>query len=151
MALTTKKGDKVLLRMFTGCIAGVKDVIAADKTTITLNTRLGETKFSRKTGKQIEPAPSQERYASYIEEWDGKPIPPRTKKAAKPSKKKQPEPEVEEVEAEEAAEVEEEVAETVKPSKKGAKKPAKKAAKKKLKTEEDEDDEDFDEDEFEEA
>ena len=97
-----KKGDTVILRMFTGCPAGVKKILAADKDTITIETgRHGDTVFSRKTGKQINPEPKNERYANYITEDDGSFVPPmekakasknaaEKKSAKKPSKKAKP-------------------------------------------------------------
>ena len=99
MALKLKKGDKVILHMFTGCPTGVKEVTEVTKETITIATAKGEMTFSRKTGKQIDPEPREDRYANFITEDDGSFVPPTRKKAAKPekaSKKKKPEPEPEE-------------------------------------------------------
>ena len=79
-----KKGDTVLLCLFTGCKAGVKEVIACDKSTVILRTNLGEVTFDRKTGKQIEPMPKNPRYASFITVDDGSYVPPQRKKKAKP-------------------------------------------------------------------
>lgn len=96
-----KKGDTVILKMFTGCPVGVKTILAADKTTLTIETGKGDTVFSKKTGKQIEPAPSQDKYANFVVEDDGSFVPPNKKskkqETAKKSKKKsKPEPEEEE-------------------------------------------------------
>ena len=100
MALKLKKGDKVILHMFTGCPTGVKEVTAVTKETITIATAKGEMTFDRKSGKQIDPEPRQERYANFITEDDGSFVPPTRKKAekkpAKPKKKPQPEPEEDE-------------------------------------------------------
>lgn len=65
-----KKGDKVIMRLFTGAFSGAKVVEKADKDYIYFETRKGMSKFSKKTGKIIEPAPKSEAYASYIEEYD---------------------------------------------------------------------------------
>ena len=105
-----KKGDTVILKMFTGCPTSVKKVLAADKDTITIETgRHGDTVFSRKTGKQIEPKPSAEKYASFIVEDDGSFVPPSKKKKAKPEKptkkkvkKAKPEEDIDEDEYEDA-------------------------------------------------
>ena len=141
MALTMKKGDMVLLHAFTGMKLGPKEVIAADKTTITIDTeRRGEITFSRKTGKQIDPEPKEPRYASFITEDDGSFVPPNRKKkkpAAKPKKK----PEDDEDFDEEDFEEEE-------PEEKPKKKPAKSKSTSKKKPESEEDDEDW-EDNFE--
>lgn len=81
-----KKGDTVILHMFTGIAVGVKEVLAADKNTVTLETRIGKAKFSRKTGKQVEPKAKQDRFANYITEDDGSYEPSGAQ--AKTSKKK---------------------------------------------------------------
>lgn len=137
-----KKGDTVILHMFTGIAVGVKEVVAADKATITVETAKGKTKFSRKTSKQIEPEVSNERYANYLTEDDGSFV-PRTpnKKAAKPKTKVKTK-----VEDEDEEDEEEEVKPVKKSKAKVAEKPAKKSKTKAKPVEE----EDFDEDEFEE-
>ena len=150
-----KKGDTVILHMFTGIAVGVKEVLAADKNTVTLETRIGKAKFSRKTGKQVEPKAKQDRFANYITEDDGsyEPSGAQAKTSKKKSKKtedkksktKAKAAEVEEDEDEaEDEEVEEAPAKKTK-SKKTAKKPAKKS-----KPVEDEDDEEDDDEEYEE-
>lgn len=99
MALKAKKGDKVIFHMFTGCATGIREVTAANKESITIATAKGDMTFNRKTGKQIDPEPREERYANFITEDDGSFVPPTRRKAAKPekaSKKKKPEPEPEE-------------------------------------------------------
>lgn len=96
MALSKlKKGDTVILHMFTGIAVGVKEIVTADKKTVTLETRAGMAKFSRDTGKQIEPPAKKERFANYITDDDGSFDPSATgrKKKAKPDKKvKKPAP-----------------------------------------------------------
>lgn len=82
-----KKGDTVILHMFTGIAVGVKEIVAADKNTITLETRIGKAKFSKKTGKQIEPKAKQERFTNYITEDDGSYEPARKKANKKKAKK----------------------------------------------------------------
>lgn len=152
-----KKGDTVILHMFTGIAVGVKEVLAADKNTVTLETRIGKAKFSRKTGKQVEPKAKQDRFANYITEDDGsyEPSGAQAKNSKKKSKKNEDKKsktkakakaaEVEEDEDEaEDEEVEEAPANKTK-SKKTAKKPAKKS-----KPVEDEDDEEDDDEEYEE-
>lgn len=153
-----KKGDKVIMRLFTGAFSGVKEVEKADKDFIYFTTGKGMSKFSRKTGKMVDPAPKNETYANYIEEYDEdveaeevakkeKARQERAKKlakekaAAKAEKKKKSKPEPEEIDEDEDEEEEEEEAPA--PKKKVAKKAVKKAAKKSV--EEDEDDEDFEE------
>ena len=120
-----KKGDKVIMRLFTGAFSGVKEVEKADKDFIYFTTGKGMSKFSRKTGKMVEPAPKTEAYANYIEEYDA------------------------DVEAEEVAKKEKARKERAK--KLAKEKAAAKSAKKSKKPEpeeiedEDEDDEDFEE------
>lgn len=89
-----KKGDTVILHMFTGIAVGVKEVLAADKNTVTLETRIGKAKFSRKTGKQVEPKAKQDRFANYITEDDGsyEPSGAQAKAPAKKSKKTEKKP-----------------------------------------------------------
>lgn len=152
-----KKGDKVIMRLFTGAFSGVKEVEKADKNFIYLTTGKGMSKFSRKTGKMLEPAPKNETYANYIEEYNedveaeeiAKKEKARTerakkKKAEKPAEKKKkavkPEPE----EDEDLDKEEDEEEEVATPKKKAVKKVAKKVAKKKAAKEED-DDEDYEE------
>jgi lactam utilization protein B len=108
--IEVKKGDKVILKGFTGIKLGVFEVVSVTKKTVTLNKKNGdEMIFDRKTGKQINVAEGKERFANSIMEDDGSYVPPSTKGAAKkkaskeatkstkPKKttKKQPEPEVE--------------------------------------------------------
>lgn len=146
-----KKGDKVIMRLFTGAFSGVKVVEKADANFIYFTTGKGMSKFSRKTGKMVDPAPKNETYANFIEEYDAdveaeevaKKEASRQaaaerkaaeKKAAKKKKKSEPEPE----EIDDADVEAEEEEEEPKPKKKVAVK-KKKAAKPV------EDDEDFEE------
>lgn len=146
--MKAKKGDTVLLCMFTGCKTGIKEIIACDKSTITLNTRRGEMVFDRKTGKQIEPMPKNERFASYVVVDDGTFVPAaRKKKKAKPekkaSKKSKPEPEVKDEEEQEE-----------KPTPKKEKKATKKTTKKSKPVEDPtpaQEPDDFEDDDFEEV
>lgn len=153
-----KKGDTVMLCMFTGMRVGPKEVVACDKDTVTISrNKKGNVTFSRKTGKQLKPMPKNERFASYIEEDDGTYVHPTQKKkkpakkstTKKATKKAKPEPEGEEEDAEEKDEQP--------ASKKATKKPAtkKKAAPKPAPEPEDDDDddkdEDWDDDDFEEV
>lgn len=83
-----KKGDKVIMRLFTGAFSGVKEVEKVDKTGIYFTTGKGMSKFSIKTGKMVDPAPKSERFANYIEEYDEKVAKAEAKKKlAKATKK----------------------------------------------------------------
>lgn len=147
-----KKGDKVILKGFTGIKLGVFEVVSATKKTVTITKKTGdEMVFDKATGKQINVEEGKEKYANSIMEDDGSYVAPATrgaskkKEAKKPAKKaKVEEPEDEEDEDEE----EDEAPAPKKSSKKAAKKPAKKS-KKPVEVEDDEDEEE-DEDEFEE-
>lgn len=77
---TLKKGDTVILNLFTGVPCGVKTIEAADKNTVSFETRAGISTFSKKTGKQISPEPRSPRFASYITEDDGNFVPHNKKK-----------------------------------------------------------------------
>lgn len=149
-----KKGDKVIMRLFTGAFSGVKEVEKADKDYICFTTGKGMSKFSRKTGKMVEPAPKTEAYANYIEEYDediaaeeiAKKENARIKRAEKLKKEKaaakkaakKSKPVVEE---DDDIEEDEEEDEAPAPKKKAVvKKAAKKPAKKSHKDEDDEDD-----------
>ena len=82
-----KKGDKVILYLFTGLACSVKEVLKADKNTITIETNRGLSVFSRKTGKMIEPEVKSERFASYITPDDGSFVPNSEKRSKKKKKK----------------------------------------------------------------
>lgn len=134
-----KKGDKVILKGFTGIKLGVFEIASATKKTVTVIKKNGdEMIFDRKTGRQVNVEEGKERFANTIMEDDGSFVAPSTrgasrKAAAKKAAKAKPAP------VEEDEEVEEDDEEPVKP----AKKPAKKAAKKPVV--EDDDDDDFEE------
>lgn len=147
--LELKKGDKVILKGFTGVKLGVFEVDSATKKTVTVLKRNGdEMIFDRKTGVQVNVEEGKERYANSIMEDDGSYVAPSTrgaakKKAAKASAKKaKPEPEEEEDEEEEEEEPPK--------SKKAAKKKAAKKAAPVKPEEDDEDDFEEDDDEYEE-
>lgn len=148
--IESKKGDKVILKGFTGIKLGVFEVASATKKTITVNKKNGdEMIFDRKTGRQVNVEEGKEKYANSVMEDDGSFVAPSTrgasKKAAAKKAAKKPAP-VEEDEDEEVDEDEDEDEEPVKPAKKPAKKtaPAKKPAKKVVEEDDDEDD-DFEE------
>ena len=148
--IESKKGDKVIVKGFTGIKLGVFEVASATKKTITVNKKNGdEMIFDRKTGRQVNVEEGKEKYANSVMEDDGSFVAPSTrgasKKAAAKKAAKKPAP-VEEDEDEEVDEDEDEDEEPVKPAKKPAKKaaPAKKLAKKVVEEDEDDDD-DFEE------
>lgn len=151
--MNIKKGDKVILKGFTGIKLGVFEVVAATKKTATINKRNGdEMVFDKATGKQINVEEGKEKYASSIMEDDGSYVAPATRGASKKKEAKKPakKEKVEEPEEDEEDEEDEEEEETPAP-KKSTKKPAKAAKKSKKPVEvEDEEDEEEDEDEFEE-
>lgn len=146
-----KKGDKVILKGFTGIKLGVFEITSATKKTVTIAKRNGdELVFDRKTGRQINVEEGKEKYANSIMKDDGSFVAPSTRGAARKATKKAPKAKsapVEDEDDEEELEDDEddEDEEPVKPSKKPAKKaaPAKKPAKKVV--EEDDDDDDFEE------
>ncbi len=143
--IESKKGDKVIVKGFTGIKLGVFEVASATKKTITVNKKNGdEMIFDRKTGRQVNVEEGKEKYANSVMEDDGSFVAPSTrgaskKAAAKKATKAKPAP-VEDDEEEEAEEEEEPVKPVKKPAKKAA--PAKKSAKKVV---EDDDDDDFEE------
>lgn len=144
--IESKKGDKVIVKGFTGIKLGVFEVASATKKTITVNKKNGdEMIFDRKTGRQVNVEEGKEKYANSVMEDDGSFVAPSTrgasrKAAAKKAAKAKPAP-VEDDEDEEE-EYEDEDEEPVKPVKKPAKKaaPAKKPAKKVVEDEDDDDD-----------
>ena len=143
-----KKGDTVILHMFTGIAVGVKEVLAADKNTVTLETRIGKAKFSRKTGKQVEPKAKQDRFANYITEGDGsyEPSGAQAKTSKKTEdKKSKTKAKAKAAEVEEYENEEDEEEEPPRPAKKS--KGKKKAPAKKSKKSSDEEDEEEDDDE----
>lgn len=148
--IESKKGDKVIVKGFTGIKLGVFEVASVTKKTITVNKRNGdEMIFDRKTGRQVNVEEGKEKYANSVMEDDGSFVAPSTrgaskKAAAKKTAKAKPAP-VEDDEDEEIDEDEEEE-EPVKPAKKPAKKaaPAKKPAKKVVEEDDDDDLEEVD-------
>lgn len=154
--LEVKKGDKVIVKGFTGIKLGVFEVESATKKTLTVLKKNGdEMVFDKKTGKQINIEEGKEKYANSVMEDDGSFVAPSTKgatrkKAAKAATKKKsaPEPDPEDEEDDDDEEEDEEPRPAKKSSKKSAKKPVKKS--KKSKDDDDDEDED-DEDDFEEV
>ena len=143
--IESKKGDKVIVKGFTGIKLGVFEVASATKKTITVNKKNGdEMIFDRKTGRQVNVEEGKEKYANSVMEDDGSFVAPSTrgasrKAAAKKAAKAKPAPVEDDDDDEEEDEDEDEA--PVKPAKKVA--PAKKPAKKVV--EEDDDDDDFEE------
>ena len=146
--IESKKGDKVIVKGFTGIKLGVFEVASVTKKTITVNKRNGdEMIFDRKTGRQVNVEEGKEKYANSVMEDDGSFVAPSTrgaskKAAAKKTVKAKPAPVEDDEDEEEEDEDEEE--KPVKPVKKPAKKaaPAKKPVKKVV---EEDDDDDFEE------
>ena len=147
-----KKGDKVILKGFTGIKLGVFEVVAATKKTATINKRNGdEMVFDKATGKQINVEEGKEKYANSIMEDDGSYVAPATRGASKKKEAKKPAKKAKVEEPEEDEEDEDDEEEEIPAPKKSSKKPAKAAKKSKKPVEvEDEEDEEEDEDEFEE-
>ena len=147
-----KKGDKVILKGFTGIKLGVFEVVSATKKTVTINKRNGdEMVFDKATGKQINVEEGKEKYASSIMEDDGSYVAPATRGASKKKEAKKPAKKAKVEEPEEDEDDEEEEEDEAPAPKKSTKKPAKAAKKSKKPVEvEDEEDEEEDEDEFEE-
>ena len=141
--IESKKGDKVIVKGFTGIKLGVFEVASATKKTITVNKKNGdEMIFDRKTGRQVNVEEGKEKYANSVMEDDGSFVAPSTrgasrKAAAKKAAKAKPAP-VDDDDDEDEDEDEDEA--PVKPAKKVA--PAKKPAKKVV---EEDDDDDFEE------
>ena len=78
-----KKGETVMLCVFTGMKIGPKEVVACDKSTITIHHNgKGDMVFDRKTGKLIKPLPNNPKFASFIMEDDGTFVRP-TRKGSK--------------------------------------------------------------------
>lgn len=153
MAIELKKGDKCIVKGFTGIKLGVFEVAAASKKTITVMKKNGdEMIFDKKTCRQVNVEEGKEKYANTIMEDDGSYTAPNrgTRKPTdkKTSKKVKPEPApVEEDEEDEEEEEEEEEAPA--PTKKSKKATPTKKSKKAPVIEEDDDEED-DDDDFEE-
>lgn len=130
-----KKGDKVILRMFTGAIVEAKTVEMADAKKIGFTNKKGiKMVFDKGTGKQVSPEPKSEKFANYITEYDEQIIAEALMK--KSGNKK---------EASKPTKATKEAAKSEKPAKAA---PAKKSAKKKaepVEAEESGDDEEFEE------
>lgn len=151
--LELKKGEKVILKGFTGIKLGVFEVASTTKKTITVLKKNGdEMVFDRKTGKQVNVEEGKERYANSIMEDDGSFVAPSTvsakrkstkKAAAKAKAKPEPEDDEEDEEEDEAPKAKKPEKSASKKSSKSSKKPAKKA--------EPEDEDEEDEDEYEEV
>lgn len=138
-----KKGDKVILKGFTGIKLGVFEIAAATKKTVTVIKKNGdEMIFDRKTGRQVNVEEGKEKYANSIMEDDGSFVAPSTRGASRKKAAKKAAPKAAPVEDDEDEEVEEdeeeEVEKPAKPAKKGKKAPAKKVV-------EEDDDDDFEE------
>ena len=144
--LEMKKGDKVIVKGFTGIKLGVFPVESTTKKTITVLKKNGdEMIFDRKTGKQVNVEEGKEKYANSIMEDDGSYVAPSTKGAAKKKAAKKAAVKskaVEDEDEDDEDEDEEETPKAKKSSKKPAKKSAKKPAKKGKKAAADEDDDD---------
>lgn len=123
--IEAKKGEKVIVKGFTGIKLGVFEVTGTTKKTISVTKRNGdEMIFDRKTGKQTNVEEGKEKYANIAMDDDGSYVAPTRKKAAAPAKEE-----------------------------KSSKKPSKKSSKKPTPVEDDEEEDEFeedDEDEFEE-
>lgn len=123
--IEAKKGEKVIVKGFTGIKLAVFEVTGTTKKTISVIKRNGdEMIFDRRTGKQINVEEGKEKYANTAMDDDGSYVAPTRKKAAAPVKEE-----------------------------KSFKKSSKKSPKKSSPVEEDEDEDEFeedDEDEFEE-
>lgn len=145
--LEMKKGEKVILKGFTGIKLGVFPVESTTKKTITVLKKNGdEMVFDRKTGKQINVDEGKEKYANSIIPDDGSFVAPSTAGAKRKSTKKATKVQTK---VEDEADEENEECEDEAPAKKSKKTP-KKSPKKVAPVEDDEDD-DEDDDEFEEV
>lgn len=68
-----KKGDKVILHLFTGAYVGTRTVEMADETKIGFTNKDGKKMiFDKATGKQKKPEPRKDQYASFITPYDPK-------------------------------------------------------------------------------
>ena len=103
--LNVEKGDKVILKGFTGIKLGVFEVEKVTEKSVVVLKKNGEKMvFSKKTGVQTNVEEGKEKYANSIMEDDGSYVRPQRKKKAKKAKKvEEPIDEVE-VEAEEEEE-----------------------------------------------
>lgn len=87
--LNLEKGDKVILKGFTGIKLGVFEVArVTDKTVTVLKKDGSKMIFSKKTGKQINVEEGKERFANSIMEDDGSYVAPKRGRKKKASSKK---------------------------------------------------------------
>lgn len=147
--LEMNKGDKVILKGFTGIKLGVFPVVSTTKKTITVLKKNGdEMVFDRKTGKQVNVEEGKEKYANSIIPDDGSFVAPSTagakRKSAKKATKTNTKVEDEDIDDDEEDDEDEDEDDEPAPVKKSAKKSAKKPAKKSKKAAADDDD-DFEE------
>lgn len=97
--LNVNKGDKVILKGFTGIKLGVFEVEKVTEKSIVVLKRNGEKMvFSKKTGVQTNVEEGKEKYANSIMEDDGSYVRPQRKKKAKKVEEPIDEVEVEEEE-----------------------------------------------------
>lgn len=147
--LEMKKGDKVIVKGFTGIKLGVFPVESTTKKTITVLKKNGdEMIFDRKTGKQVNVEEGKEKYANSIMEDDGSYVAPSTKGAAKKkaAKKAATKSKVDEdYDEDEDIDDEDEDDEEDEPAPKKPDKKSNKPVKKSKKVIEDDDDDDFEE------
>lgn len=120
--IEAKKGDKVIVKGFTGIKLGVFEVVSTTKKTITVLKKNGdEMIFDIKTGKQMNMEEGKEKYANSVMDDDGSFVAPSTagskKKKTKKASAKKSEP-VEEPEDDEDEADDEEEEKPVKPAKK---------------------------------
>lgn len=144
--LEMKKGEKVILKGFTGIKLGVFPVASTTKKTITVLKKNGdEMVFDRKTGKQVNVEEGKEKYANSIIPDDGSFVAPSTAGAKRKSTKKAAKAKTKvEDEADEDDEEDDEPAPVKKPAKK-SKKPVKKGKKAAADDDYDDDDDEFEE------
>ena len=146
--LEMKKGDKVIVKGFTGIKLGVFPVESTTKKTITVLKKNGdEMIFDRKTGKQVNVEEGKEKYANSIMEDDGSYVAPSTKGAAKKkaAKKAETKSKVEEDYDEDEDIDDEDDEDEDEPAPKKPVKKSNKSVKKSKKVVEDDDDDDFEE------
>lgn len=147
--LEMKKGDKVIVKGFTGIKLGVFPVESTTKKTITVLKKNGdEMIFDRKTGKQVNVEEGKEKYANSIMEDDGSYVAPSTKGAAKKkaAKKAETKSKVEEdYDEDEDTDDEDDEDDEDEPAPKKPVKKSNKPVKKSKKVVEDDDDDDFEE------
>lgn len=93
-----KKGETVMLCVFSGMKIGPKVVTAATKSTLTIHhNSKGDMTFDRKTGKLIKPLPDNPKFASYIMDDDGTFVKPTRKGCKNKTKPRKGYPDEDEV------------------------------------------------------